>query len=117
MKDYEVVGHSYNESIFCMDCSAYDAEDLEHDPEDENGNPIHPILAGDEDADSTCDDCGCVLLTGELPEKEACAHNAIDFAQSEPDYKGIMIHVTCRACGVSGSYPIEASDITWPEED
>lgn len=115
MNATKIVGHSYDAAIYCLDCSAYD-EELEDEPEDDEGNPVHPIFAGSEDADSTCDDCGCNLLTGEVPKKEACKHGAIDFAQSEPDYKGIMIHVTCRTCGVSGSYPIDPGDITWPED-
>ena len=64
MKAFEIVGHSYNESIFCVDCSMFNA-DLDSEPEDDNGNPVHPIFAGDEDADVMCDDCGCNLLTGE----------------------------------------------------
>ena len=84
MKAFEIVGHSYNESIFCVDCSMFNA-DLDGEPEDDNGNPIHVILAGDEDADVMCDDCGCVLLTGELPEKpenadadDSCADDHVD---------------------------------------
>lgn len=64
MKSYEIVGHSYDAGIHCLDCSVYD-EQLTGDPEDDEDNPVHPIFAGDEDADSACDDCGCNLLTGE----------------------------------------------------
>lgn len=141
MKAFEIVGHSYDAGVYCLDCSVYD-EQLTCDPEDDEGNPVHPIFAGDEDADSTCDECCVNLLTGEVPDSkedieewaraeaaeeatrqeklfptpQPCKHGAIDFAQSEPDNKGVMIHVTCQACGVSGSYPIDPDDITWPED-
>lgn len=68
MKAFEIVGHSFDSGIFCLECSVYD-EELYDKPEDSEGNPVHIIFAGDEDADVMCDDCGCNLLTGELPEK------------------------------------------------
>lgn len=142
MNAAKIIGHSYDAGIYCLACSEYD-ENLSDEPEDSEGNPVHPIFAGSEDADDECHECGCNLLTGEVPDSkedveewaradaaeeaarqeklfptpQPCKHGAIDFAQSEPDNKGIMIHVTCRACGVSGSYPIDHDDITWPEED
>tara|TARA_R110000868_G_scaffold9415_2_gene47003 strand:- start:1368 stop:1721 length:354 start_codon:yes stop_codon:yes gene_type:complete len=117
MKGYEVVGHSYNNSIFCADCSAYDADDMEHDPEDENGNSIHAILASSDDANSTCDDCGCVLLTGELPKKNLCGHDKFTFARAEQLTPNVGLHFSCSSCGVSGSMTVNRLDINWPEED
>lgn len=64
MKSHQIVGHSYNASIFCLYCSNYDDE-LEDEPEDDEGNPVHPIFAGDEDADVYCEECWRNLLTGE----------------------------------------------------
>lgn len=64
MNATKIVGHSYNASIYCLDCSEYD-ENLSDEPEDSEGNPVHPIFAGSEDADDECEECGCNLLTGE----------------------------------------------------
>lgn len=142
MNATKIVGHSYDAGIYCLDCSVYDAE-LVCEPEDDAGNPVHPIFASTEDADSLCDDCGVNLLTGEVPDSKEdveewaraeameeaarqealfptpkpCTHGAIDFAQSESAHNGMLIHVTCRVCGVSGSYPIDSDGITWPDKE
>lgn len=67
MKAYEVVGFSYEASTHCSGCtckrivSGLRKGDIE--VIDAEGNPIHPVFAGDEDADTeTCDDCGEKLI-------------------------------------------------------
>lgn len=64
MNATQIVGHSYDAGIYCLDCSVYDAE-LVCEPEDDEGNPVHPIYAGSEDTDDECIECGRNLLTGE----------------------------------------------------
>jgi hypothetical protein len=117
MKSYQIVGHSYNASIYCLDCSAYD-EDLADEPEDDEGNPVHPIFAGDEDADVYGEACWCNLLTGEIPKKEVCSHRKnIMFANAQNEHGNVLVDVTCSECGTSGSFYLCATEVNWPEED
>jgi hypothetical protein len=63
MNSYDVVGYSFNADCYCVDCTieAFGGEPDE-DTEDSDGNPVHPIFAGDEHEETVCcGDCGAVI--------------------------------------------------------
>ena len=58
MYSYTVVGYTYEADVHCIECTC---KRFGIDPEsqiDNEGNPVHPIFAGDEfDIDTNCGDC------------------------------------------------------------
>jgi hypothetical protein len=63
MKSYTVIGYTADADIWCVKC-AHEVYGLNDGlGEDWEGNPIHPIFAGDENADEEhCGHCGDKLL-------------------------------------------------------
>jgi len=69
MHSFDILGWAYDADIHCDDCarerfgSALD--DDQNPPEDSEGNPVHPVFAGDEGSeDEHCGDCGEALMEG-----------------------------------------------------
>lgn len=68
----EVVGYAYEADLHCETCTRKrfpEADEEFSDVEDSEGNPIHPMFAGDEHDPSGeyCGDCQCELWE---PEEE-----------------------------------------------
>jgi hypothetical protein len=65
----DVVGYAYEADVHCVECSekrfACEADSEPSDYEDNDGNPVHPIFAGGEDA---YDEDGSVLRCGDCGE-------------------------------------------------
>jgi hypothetical protein len=60
MKAYDIVGYAYEADVHCVDCAVARFGSQQHwrDAVDNEGNPIHPIFAGDENAsEEVCGDC------------------------------------------------------------
>jgi len=69
MKTYEIIGYAYEADCHCLACTERRFGMLPDDSvefSDDEGNPPHPIFAGDEGAaEEFCGDCGCNLLPAE----------------------------------------------------
>ena len=77
MKHYEIVGYTYEAGVHCDGCAAErfglcDCDQQDVHGEDDEGNEIVPLFAGDCDGSEICEDCGEPLF-GELsaPDAEA----------------------------------------------
>lgn len=47
-----------------------------------------------------------------------CNHNGnLEFQEVQIKAGDLIIHVTCRQCGTSGSYILDPEDVLWPEDD
>lgn len=66
MKDYTIIGYSYESDVHCVACAVatFGSPWLNReDTLDADGNPVCPIFAGDEGlAGSACGDCGEALV-------------------------------------------------------
>jgi len=64
MMTWEIVAYAYDAAVHCVGCAEerFGAEALATDTaEDREGNPVHPIFAGDEEEHGPCDTCGDAL--------------------------------------------------------
>ena len=60
MKAFEIIGYTYDADIHCPCCARERFDDLDSElEEDSEGNPIHPVFAGDEsEGPEVCGTCG-----------------------------------------------------------
>jgi hypothetical protein len=68
MKAFDVLGYAFDADLHCQACTRQRfgrrAFDDRNPPADSEGNPIHPIFAGDEHdpAGEHCGDCGTEIV-------------------------------------------------------
>jgi hypothetical protein len=61
VKSYTVIGYAADADIWCEACLL--AAGYKTDGQDQEGNDVHPLFAGDENADEEhCGSCGGKLL-------------------------------------------------------
>lgn len=64
MNATDIIGYSYEADHHCVECAQVRfGSPVPDDAEDEEGNPVHPIFAGDEfEEPPVCGDCGEALF-------------------------------------------------------